>query len=408
MAELFTTIKVSIQDNNWYSLLFLFLGSLILYLITLKIILPILHYLIRKSPTNWDNMLIRRKVLEKLVLLPSLFFIGRFSYLLTDQQVVVERILNALFALIIMFALDRFLFAVNDVYEMLPSAKGKPIKGFIQVLQIIIFLFGGIIIIAILIERSPWILLSGLGAMTAVLLLIFRETILSFVASVRITSNRLIEIGDWIEMPQFGADGDVIDLALYSIQVQNWDKTIVSIPTHKLIDESFKNWKGMQQCGGRRIMRNINIDLESVRFCDEEMLAKFEKIGLLKEYLADKKNDISAHNRKLGIEETDFINGRHLTNIGTFRAYIERYLKRHPRINQNLIMMTRQMEPTSTGLPIQVYAFTNDTNWTVYESIQADIFDHLLAIVPEFNLRVFQYPSGYDLLQMKENIKSVT
>ena len=403
MINIFELVKISIRENNWYSLMFLIVGGLILYLITSKIILPIVHYLIKKSPTNWDDMLIKRKVLEKLVLLPSLFFIGRFSYLLTDQQVFVDRLLNIIFVWIVVLALDRFLVAVNDVYETLPNSKGKPIKGFIQVSEIIVFIFGVIIIISIIFDKSPWMLLSGIGAMTAVLLLIFKDTILSLVASVRISSNQLIEIGDWIEMPQFGADGDVIDIALHSIQVQNWDKTITSIPTHKLLDESFKNWKGMQRSGGRRIMRNINIDLASIRFCDEKMLARFEKIQLLKDYLDQKKTDISSYNRNLGIDESDFINGRHLTNIGTFRAYIERYLLKHPGINKNLIMMTRQMEPGATGLPIQIYAFTNDTAWTVYESIQADIFDHLLAIVPEFYLRVFQYPSGNDLKKLNED-----
>lgn len=401
MIDLYDALKTTVLENSWYSLWFLLIGALILYLITLKIILPVLHYLIRKSPTNWDNMLIKRKVLEKLVLMPSLFFISQFSFILSEQQALIEKIISILFVWLIVLALDRFIVAVNDVYEMLPYSKGKPIKGYIQVLEIIIFLFGGIVIIAMLIDRSPWVLLSGLGAMTAILLLIFKDTILSLVASVRITSNKLIELGDWIEMPQYGADGDVIDIALHNIQVQNWDKTITSIPTHRLIDESFKNWKGMQRCGGRRIMRNINIDISSIRFCDEEMLASFEKIRLLNEYLKAKKEEIAAYNRKLGIDENDFVNGRHLTNIGTFRAYMEKYLRNHPGINQNLIMMVRQMDPGATGIPIQVYAFTNNTAWAAFESIQADIFDHLLAIIPEFSLRVFQYPSGKDLSGLK-------
>jgi miniconductance mechanosensitive channel len=241
--------------------------------------------------------------------------------------------------------------------------------------------------------------------MTAVLILIFQDTILSFVASIRITANKLIEIGDWIEMPQYGADGDVIDIALHNIQIQNWDKTITVIPTHKLLGDAFKNWRGMQQSGGRRIMRNINIDLASLRFCDEDMLMRYEKIGLLKDYLHKKKEEISAYNRERGVDENDFINGRHLTNIGTFRAYVEQYLRKHPGINQNLIIMTRQLEPGPTGLPIQVYAFTNNTAWTVYEAIQADIFDHLLAVVPIFDLRVFQNPSGRDITSMRGTIE---
>jgi miniconductance mechanosensitive channel len=402
LQEYYGLLKFKIVENDWYSFLFLLFGGLLFYLITLKIILPLLYFLIRRSPTDWDDVLIDRKVLSKLVLLPSLFFVNQYSYLLTNRQDIVSNIINALFVLVFLLALDRFLIAVNDVYERLPSAKGRPIKGYIQIMEIIVFLFGGITVIAILIGRSPWVMLSGLGAMTAILMLIFKDTILSFVAGVRITTNKLIEIGDWIEMPQYGADGDVIDIALHSIQVQNWDKTITIIPTHKLIDDAFKNWKGMQKSGGRRIMRNINIDLASIRFCDEEMLARFEKIRLLNEYLTRKKEEISAYNLKLGIDEHDYINGRHLTNIGTFRAYIENYLRKHPGINQNLIMMTRQLESGSTGVPLQVYAFTNNTAWTVYEGIQADIFDHLLAISPEFGLRLFQYPSGKDLVNLRQ------
>ncbi len=405
MAELFNLLKTSIVENDWYALIFLFSGALVLYLITLKIILPIIYFLIRRSPTDWDDVLIDKKVLSKLVLLPSLIFISQYLYLLSDNQEFISRVVNSIFVIIIVMTLDRFVIAVNHIYERLTSSRGKSIKGFVQIFEIILYVFAGVTILSILIGRSPWVMLSGLGAMTAVLILIFQDTILSFVASIRITANKLIEIGDWIEMPQYGADGDVIDIALHNIQIQNWDKTITVIPTHKLLGDAFKNWRGMQQSGGRRIMRNINIDLASLRFCDEDMLMRYEKIGLLKDYLHKKKEEISAYNRERGVDENDFINGRHLTNIGTFRAYVEQYLRKHPGINQNLIIMTRQLEPGPTGLPIQVYAFTNNTAWTVYEAIQADIFDHLLAVVPIFDLRVFQNPSGRDITSMRGTIE---
>jgi len=401
MRGQFELLKISIVENDWYALLFLLIGGLILYLITLKIILPIIYFLIRRSPTDWDDVLIDKKVLSKLVLLPSLIFISQYLYLLSENQEFISRVVNSIFVLIIVMTLDRFVIAANYIYERLTAARGKSIKGFVQIFEIILYVFAGVTIISILIGRSPWVMLSGLGAMTAVLILIFQDTILSFVASIRITANKLIEIGDWIEMPQYGADGDVIDIALHNIQIQNWDKTITVIPTHKLLGDAFKNWRGMQQAGGRRIMRNINLDLASVRFCDEDMLKRYEMIGLLKDYLKQKKEEISAYNRERGIDENDFINGRHLTNIGTFRAYVEQYLRKHPGINQNLIIMTRQLEPGSTGLPIQVYAFTNNTAWTVYEGIQADIFDHLLAVVPLFDLRVFQNPSGRDITSIR-------
>jgi len=401
MTGLFSTLFENIQDNTVYALVFLFGGALLLWGITSRIILPALHFVIRKSPTKWDDMLARRKVLEKLVVFPSLVFMNSFSFLIDEYQPILQKVVLLLFTWMFMLAVDRFLVAANDIYETLAYSRANSIKGFVQVAELLVYLFGGIIMIAIIMGKSPWMLLSGIGAMTAVLLLIFKDTILSLVASVRISSNKLIEKGDWIEMPQFGADGDVIDIALHSIQVQNWDKTITSIPTHKLIDESFKNWKGMTQSGGRRIMRSIHIDLDSVAFLDEKMLQRMENIGLLKDYLKQKKAEITEHNKAKGIDEKDFVNGRHLTNIGTYRAYIDRYLQDHTGIHHGMTTMTRQLQAAATGLPLQIYAFTNTTEWIRYEGIQSDIMDHLLSILPEFGLRVFQYPSGNILGSLK-------
>jgi len=397
MSGFLSALFDNIQENQLYAQSFLFGGALILWVIAAKGVLPSIHYVIRKSPTKWDDMLARRRVLEKLVWFPSLLFMNGFSFLMEDYQRLLQKFILLMITWTFMRALDRFLLAVNDIYETLSYAKGNSIKGFVQVLEILVFLFGGIIMVSIIMGKSPWMLLSGIGAMTAVLLLIFKDTILSLVASVRISSNKLIEKGDWIEMPQFGADGDVIDIALHSIQVQNWDKTITSIPTHKLIDESFKNWKGMTQAGGRRIMRSIHLDLDSVAFCDQAMLDRFEKIEFLKDYLGRVRVEVAEHNRQQGIDETDFLNGLHLTNLGTFRAYVNCYLKQHPGINHQMTTMTRQLQPEATGLPLQIYAFTNTTDWVPYEGIQADIMDHLLAILPVFGLRVFQYPSGGNL-----------
>lgn len=396
-ANWFSFFYDAVTANYWYSLLFLLIGSFLLYLITLKALLPLVHYLVINSPTKIDNALMDRKVFKRLILLPSLIFLYHYSYLLPFMDEWIKRIVTAAAIWVFVLAFDRFVLAVNDIYERLPRAKGKPIKGFVQIVEIIAYMFGTITVISVLLGRSPWVLVSGLGAMTAVLILVFKDTILSLVASVRITANGLIEIGDWIEMPQYGADGDVIDIALHSIQIQNWDKTITSIPTHKLIDESFKNWKGMQKAGGRRIMRNILIDTASIKFCDEDLLAELEKIHLLKDYLKEKKKEISAYNKDKGIPEDDFINGRHLTNIGTFRAYIVQYIKNHPQIKNDLIILIRQLQPEAVGLPLQVYAFADTTVWGEYEDIQSDIFDHLLALAPVFGLRVFQYPSGKDL-----------
>jgi miniconductance mechanosensitive channel len=212
----------------------------------------------------------------------------------------------------------------------------------------------------------------------------------------------MVQIGDWIEMPKYGADGDVIDISLHTVKVQNWDKTITTIPTHALIADSFKNWKGMSEAGGRRIKRSIYIDMTSIKFCDEEMLERFKKIRYIQQYINDKTEEIEEYNKRLGIDTDSLVNGRHLTNIGTFRAYIVQYLKNHPRIHKGMTQIVRQLEPTEKGLPIEIYAFTNDTAWAAYESIQSDIFDHILAVVPEFDLRLFQNPSGHDLRRLRE------
>jgi miniconductance mechanosensitive channel len=290
--------------------------------------------------------------------------------------------------------------ALNDIYKTLPIAKNKPIKGFIQIILILLYIVALLIIVSIFTETNPWVIISGLGAMTAILILVFQETILSFVASIRITSSGIIQIGDWLEVPKFGADGEVIDIALHNIQIQNWDKTITNIPTHKLMADSFKNWQGMVQSGGRRIMRNILIDINSIKFCDNEMIDKFSKIDYLKEYIKLKQAELNEYNLKNNIDDSIKVNGRRLTNIGMFRAYILNYLNNHPYINKDLILLIRHLSPDSNGLPIQIYVFSNQTAWVKYEEVQADIFDHLLAVVNEFDLRVFQNPSGSDFKKL--------
>ena len=255
---------------------------------------------------------------------------------------------------------------------------------------------GAIIIVGALLGRSPMVLLSGFGAMTAVILLIFRDTILSFVASLQISSNDLVRVGDWIESPKFGADGDVVDIALHTVKVQNWDKTFTIIPTYKLIDESFKNWRGMQQSGGRRIKRAVYLDISSIKFCDEAMVERFKKIQIIADYVAGKQEELKNHNAENEIDDSVLVNGRRMTNIGTFRAYVEAYLRHHKKIHQDMTFLIRQLPPGPTGLPLEIYVFTNDTAWANYEAIQADIFDHILAVIPQFDLRVFQEPTGKD------------
>jgi miniconductance mechanosensitive channel len=310
---------------------------------------------------------------------------------------VIQRVTVASIVVIALSAMSAFLRAANEIYSAHPASRHRPIKGYLQIIQIAIYLLGGISVVAILMDRSPLVFLSGVGAMTAVLMLVFKDTILSLVASVQLTSNGMVAVGDWIEMPAFGADGDVIDIALHTIKVQNWDKTITTIPTHKLIDNSFKNWKGMSESGGRRIKRSLQLDMGTIRFLKPEEIEHFSHFELLSDYIREKKAALEESNR--GRSDSGIIaNSRYLTNIGTFRAYVVNYLRQHPKIHhQGMTFLVRQLAPTPEGVPIEVYVFSNDTNWVNYEGIQSDLFDHLLSIVPEFGLTVYQRPSGTDV-----------
>jgi miniconductance mechanosensitive channel len=271
-----------------------------------------------------------------------------------------------------------------------------PVKSFTQLLKLIIFIGATIIIVSIFLNKSPWGILQALGALTAVSMLVFKDSILGFVATIQLASHKMVHIGDWIEMPKYGADGDVIDITLNTVKVQNWDKTISCIPTYALVSDGFKNWRGMVESGGRRIKRSFNLDMNSFKFCDEAMLEQFSKIEHIKEYIADKKTEIQEYNDKYSVDLTSIVNGRKMTNIGTFRHYVECYLKNYEKLNHNMTFLIRQLAPTESGLPIEVYVFTNDTNWVNYEGIQGDIFDHILTVVPEFQLKLFQNPSGQD------------
>lgn len=288
---------------------------------------------------------------------------------------------------------------VNLVYQRRrgDDAKRHPIKGYLQVLKIVLYALTTILVVASLMDRSPLILLSGLGAMAAVLMLIFQDTILSLVASVQIASNDIVRVGDWVEMPQLNADGAVIDIALHTVKVQNWDKTVTTIPTRRFFTDPFKNWRGMQESGGRRIKRSLYLDQQSVTFLDDAAVARLAQFAILQDYLADKQREIHETNRGLSARGLAPVNSRRLTNIGSFRAYVDRYLRSHPGIHQGMTLMVRQLAPGADGLPLEIYCFTNTVQWTSYEGIQSDVFDHLLAILPAFGLRVFQHPSGADL-----------
>ncbi|QDF95958.1 mechanosensitive ion channel protein MscS [Azoarcus sp. DD4] len=321
---------------------------------------------------------------------------------------VVENVASAFIVLTVALALSGTLNLVNALYQRRPDAHLRPIKGYIQVVKIAVYVIAAILVVASLVDRSPLILLSGLGAMAAVLLLIFQDTLLSLVASVQLSSNDMVRVGDWIEMPQLNADGDVIDIALHTVKVQNWDKTITNIPTKRLISDSFRNWRGMREAGGRRIKRSLFLDQQSIRFLTDEERHRLDRFALLDGYLPAKEAELEAWNASLPGGERDIVNRRRVTNIGTFRAYVDRYLRKHPGIHQQMTLMVRQLAPTSDGLPLELYCFTNTTAWVAYEGIQSDIFDHLLAILPEFGLRVFQHPSGADMRALGEHLPALS
>ncbi|MEW5682241.1 MAG: mechanosensitive ion channel family protein [Pseudomonadota bacterium] len=374
-----------------------------------RILIGGIFKLLRATPINEQHVVQKFNFVSRLSnVVPALIIstgIGYVSGVPEAAATVIVNVCNAFMVLTVALALSNLLDLVNSIYEERPDAKIRPIKGYIQVVKIGIYAVTLILIIAALFDRSPLILLSGLGAMAAVLMLIFQDTILSLVASVQISSNDVLRVGDWVEMPQLNADGDVIDIALHTVKIQNWDKTITTIPTRRFMTDPFKNWRGMQESGGRRIKRCILLDQQSVHFLDAEQKKRLGRFKLLKDYLASKQQEIDDWNTQLAEEGKEPVNTRRITNIGTFRAYVERYLQSHPGIHQQMTLMARQLPATADGLPLELYCFTNTTAWLKYESIQSDIFDHLLAILPEFGLRVYQHPSGMDVRALSDVLK---
>ncbi len=302
--------------------------------------------------------------------------------------------------------MDALLNTLSVLSEDNQKHQGIPVKGFIQAIKLILLLIACVLALSAMFGKSPIFFLSGLGALTAVLLLVFKDALLGLVAGVMISVNQMVRIGDWIEMPGSGADGHVIDVSLTTVKVRNWDKTITTIPSYDLISKSFKNWRGMFDSGGRRIKRAIYLDMRSIHFLDEEQIRRMLRIHRLKDYLSRKVAEVQESNQSYGDDLEALCNGRRLTNIGTFRAYCEAYLKEHKQIHQEMILLVRQLAPTEHGIPLEIYAFTSDTRWVVHESIQADIFDHLLSVLSEFNLRVFQDPSGSDVLALGQRMST--
>jgi miniconductance mechanosensitive channel len=374
--------------------------AIIADLITRRIIVSGIRRFVKKTKTQLDDILIQQKVFHKIAhIVPGLLIYFTAGFIFSDYPVlgdIVGRLALIYIILVLLLAIDSFINALHQIYLTMPVSEGRPIKGYVQVTKIIIYFIAIILVIASLIKESPKALLTGLGAMAAVLMLVFKDTILGFVASIQLSANKMVAPGDWVEMPSHNADGTVLDISLNTVKVQNWDKTIATIPTYALVSESFRNWKGMEESGGRRIKRSISIDMNSVRFVDDKMAEKFKKIHLLKEYVINREEEIIKYNEENKIDGSILVNGRRMTNLGTFRKYVEEYLLHHPKIHNDMTFLVRQLQPDERGLPIEIYVFSNDQAWANYEAIQADIFDHILAVIPEFDLRVFQNPSGRD------------
>ena len=385
-------------------LLALLVAAIIVDLVVKQVLIKAVRALARRSSATWDDALVSHNVFGRLVqVVPALIVLIGLPFVagLPEQGVQLIRSVTLGYMVLMMtLALTAMLCAASAIYEVTPTGKDRPLKGFVQLVQIVVWMLGAVLIVSVVLDRSPLLLLSGFGAMTAILLLVFKDTILSLVANVQLTAQDMVRVGDWIEMPQFGADGDVVDVQLHTVKVQNWDKTITTIPTHRLITDSFRNWRGMSQSGARRIKRAIFVDVSSIRFQTQEEVDHFKRFALLKDYIDDKERELEEYNLGLASEVAAEVNRRRITNIGTFRAYAYNYLKNHPQIHKSMTLIVRQLAPGPEGLPLEIYCFTNTTAWAVYEDIQSDIFDQLLAIVPEFGLRLYQQPAGSDIAKL--------
>ncbi|MFO7977983.1 MAG: mechanosensitive ion channel [Bacteroidales bacterium] len=377
--------------------LLIFLVSLILRYVFKEIIIALVGKFVKNSSNRYDDVFLEKKVFHKLShLAPVLAIYLMAPALLTEFPRLIDftYLITSLYIVIVVFMLVfSILEAAETIYNSFDISRARPIKIYIQITKIILGLIAGILVLSLLLGEDPKWFLTGMGAAMAILLLIFKDTILGFVGGVQVTANNMLQIGDWIEMPKYGADGDVVEIALHTVKVQNFDRTITTIPTYALVTDSFKNWRGMVQSGGRRIKRAIFIDARTVKFCDKTMLEQFETMAYLKDYIRTRRKEIEEFNQANDFDEHQLVNGRRMTNLGTFRAYVLNYLMNHPKIHKDAICMVRQLEPNEKGIPLEIYAFTNDVNWVNYEGIQSDIFDHIFSVMPYFHLKVFQYPT---------------
>lgn len=386
----------------------LLLACIVGYWITNRFVIDIVERIVKSTNTKYDDFLIEKKVFSKLGQITPALIINLTIPTITENAPKLGDFLSEIAQVwiiaIILITLSAFLDALNDIYLHSKISRNRPIKSYIQLIKVIAAIFGVFAVLAIFIDNFQMTkVFTGLGAMAAVLILVFRDTILSLVASIQIGANDMVRLGDWIALPKYGADGDVIEITLNTVKIQNWDKTISTVPVYALVSDSFQNWRGMSDSGGRRIKRSINIDMKSVKFASPELLKKLEKFYLLKDFIPQKEEELKQRNSKLNLGDNIVANGARQTNLGIFRKYLEFYLHSLPTIHQDMTFLVRHLQPSEKGIPIEIYVFSNQQEWAVYETIQADIFDHVLAIIGEFDLRLFQNPTGDDLKFLKIN-----
>ena len=402
MLNLLTSKGLGLEMAHYVLLaigsIFLLLVCLLGNFVTKKFIVKGIQKLIRNSKNDWDDILLEKKVFHSLSTLVPLIFIqylsipilSNFSFLIPFVHIVVKVSL----VLVIASVMIKTLKTLDEVSTRIPYFKDKPIGSYVQLVNIMINVVAAILIFATILNRDPLALLGALGALTAVLMLVFKDTILGLVASIQLSSHDMVRVGDWVSMPKYETDGDVLEITLNTVKIQNWDKTISTIPTYAFISGSFKNWRGMADSKGRRIKRSVNINMMSIRFCTDEEITQYKSVELLKDYIESIQNEISSHNETNRHDKAYLLNGRNLTNIGLFREYAHQYLSANENLRMDLTLMVRQLEPTENGLPIEVYCLSNNIEWVEYERIQADIFDHLLSSISNFDLEIFQNPTG--------------
>ena len=409
LRELGFSVETADVWDRWVVLGFIVAIAFVSDFVCRQLLLRVVKRIVARTKATWDDILFEDRVLRRLChIVPPVLIYFLLPLAFPPESGMVAFVLKLLLIYVIAVVLrfvNAFLKALHDVADQKEELQGKPLKGLMQTGQVIAFFVCIILIISILIDKSPARLLAGLGASAAILMLVFKDSIMGLVSGIQLTANDMLHVGDWISMSKYGVNGRVTEVTLNTVKVRNWDNTIVTVPPYLLISDAFQNWRPMQDSGGRRVMRSVNIDMNSVRFCTPEMLDRFRKIRLLKDYIDETERLIAESNEQAGVEnDPEPVNGLHQTNLGVFRAYLERYLRSLAGINQEMMLMVRQLQPTEKGLPVELYFFSKVTEWTVYEKVQADVFDHVLAVIPEFGLRVFQNPAGSDVRDLKGEI----